>query len=96
MVEGDEKTSWHRRIILKGSRDSGHDERTILEIRIQYELERFEDRDGRRIKQTSNQTHYFLTLHTVRSDETIREYGKAYRTHDRDRNVWSFPGEQKR
>jgi len=82
-VEGPGDYGWFRRVVLAGRR-AGATEKTVLELTIQYEVERTTKIDGRRVRQRSNVTHYGLRLHTLREDDTIREYGRARATVDRD------------
>ena len=83
-VEGDAAHGWTRRVVLSGRRRSVARERTVLELTIQHQRERYDVAHGRRRKVTSNQTHVALRLHILRDDGTIREYGRANAFHDRD------------
>ena len=50
---------------MLAGRRAGATEKTVLELTIQYELERTTEIDGRRVRQRSNVTHYGLRLHTL-------------------------------
>ncbi|MEM7167562.1 MAG: hypothetical protein AAF581_19070 [Planctomycetota bacterium] len=86
VTKGDDTRGWTRRVVLKGRRPGSgkNSEQTVLELTIMYEVERFEEQDGRRVKLTSNMTHVMFTLHTLLADDTIREYGRATRSYSRD------------
>ena len=86
-VEGDAAHGWTRRVVLKGRRSPDAAEETVLELTVQHQLERYDTADGRRVKLTSNQIHVALRLHTLRDDDTIREYGRASAFNDRDSGV---------
>lgn len=81
-----EERGWTRRVVLKGPAggNSKSSARTILELRIQYEVEYYKEQDGRRVKQCGNNTHYVLTMHTLEADDTIRDFAKASRSFNRD------------
>jgi hypothetical protein len=81
---GDAVEGWRRRVILKGQSPGDAHAKTILELVVQYVVARSEQRNGRTVALTGNETHAALRLHTVLTDETIREYGRATAYHARD------------
>ena len=58
--------------------------RTILELQILYEVDHYKEEEDRRVKITSDATHYVLTLHTLAEDDTVREYARAFGSDRRD------------
>ena len=90
-TEGDAAAGWTRRVVLVGRRDATDTNQTVLELVMRYEVTRFEDRDGRRVQLSGNRTHATLRIHTLRDDETLREYALATLFHDRDSGL-RIPG----
>ncbi len=81
---GDATQGWRRRVLLKSPKDAASKEQRILEVQILYEVDRYEEREGRRVKLTSNKTHCIMTLHTLREDGTVREFARATHSENRD------------
>jgi hypothetical protein len=86
-LSGGPEPGWTRRVVLKGRHAPDHPLKTILELVIRYEVERFAEQDGRRVRASDNVTNVLMRVHTLREDETLQEYGRARAYHDRDHGV---------
>lgn len=84
VTEGDEATGWRRRIVLKGRRAEKDLEKTVLELVMWRIVAKSEFRDGRTVALNGNETHATLRVHSLRDDETIREFGSALAYHNLD------------
>jgi hypothetical protein len=86
-TEGDAEHGWTRIVVLKGRRSADSPDKTVLELVARHEVERFEERDGKRIRLSDDVTNVNLRIHTVRDDDTLQEFGRARSYHDRDAGV---------
>jgi hypothetical protein len=81
VLDGNAQTGWNRRVVAKtGMRTGSREETTVLELVIRHTVEHH-DENG--LKIGSNKSFHQLRLHTLRDDQTVREYCFANATFDR-------------